>query len=282
MPIFNNYKRLVSAIFLQILLWNSPLAFSKTTTVKHQSQLVIVIDDVGYHQEDFDVFKMPKAVSVAIIPAAPHATARAKKAFQQQRDILIHIPMQPKSDIPIEQGAITVGMNQGKMANLLAISKQKVPNAIGLNNHMGSRATEDQQTMARFMTEFEKLKLDFLDSRTIGDSVAGETAQTLGIKSLDRNVFLDDSDKLADVQRQYNKAIQYARQHGTAIVIGHPRPNTIKVLKKGIKNLPKDIKLVKISSLWKKKKHRNLNLIISILKLCQHKLPRSRLVVYLC
>ena len=67
-------------------------------------------------------------------------------------------------------------------------------------------------------------------------------------------MFLDDSDNLADVQRQFQSAIQYARKHGTAIAIGHPRPNTVSVLKAGIKNLPDDIQLVSMGSLWRNEK----------------------------
>lgn len=50
------------------------------------------------------------------------------------------------------------------------------------------------------------------------------------------------------------KAIQYAGKHGVAIVIGHPRKNTVAVLKAGLGNLPKDIQLVGIGSLWRNEK----------------------------
>ena len=52
---------------------------------------------------------------------------------------------------------------------------------------------------------------------------------------------------------------QYARKHGTAIAIGHPRPNTVAVLKAGIKNLPDDIQLVSMGSLWRNEKSCHLN-----------------------
>lgn len=39
-----------------------------------------------------------------------------------------------------------------------------------------------------------------------------------------------------------------------AIVIGHPRKNTVAVLKAGLGNLPKDIQLVGIGSLWRNEK----------------------------
>ena len=133
-------------------------------------------------------------------------------------------------------------------------AKAIVPNAIGMNNHMGSAATADATLMTYLMTALREQHLFFLDSRTIGKSVAGKIAKEQGVRVLDRHVFLDDSDNLADVQRQFQSAIQYARKHGTAIAIGHPRPNTVAVLKAGIKNLPDDIQLVSMGSLWRNEK----------------------------
>ncbi len=61
----------------------------------YSAKLAIVIDDLGYHpKEDAQILALPQAVSVAIIPAAPHAKARNQQAHQQGRDILIHMPME--------------------------------------------------------------------------------------------------------------------------------------------------------------------------------------------
>ena len=54
--------------------------------------------------------------------------------------------------------------------------------------------------------------------------------------------------------RQFQAAIQYARKHGTAIVIGHPRKNTVAVLQAGLRNLPADIQLVGMGNLWRNEK----------------------------
>ncbi|HHU9763853.1 TPA: divergent polysaccharide deacetylase family protein, partial [Escherichia coli] len=88
----------------------------------------------------------------------------------------------------------------------------------------------------------------------IGKSVAGKIAKEQGVRSLDRHIFLDDSNEFADVQRQFKAAIHYARKHGSAIAIGHPRPNTIAVLQAGLRNLPEDIQLVGMGNLWRNQK----------------------------
>ena len=108
--------------------------------------------------------------------------------------------------------------------------------------------------MTKLMTALRERQLAFLDSRTIGRSVAGKMAKEQGVRTLDRHIFLDDSDAFADVQRQFQAAVQYAQKHGIAIAIGHPRKNTIAVLQAGIANLPADVQLVSMGSLWRNEK----------------------------
>lgn len=220
-----------------------------------QSKLAIVIDDVGYHsKEDAAIFAMPREISVAIIPAAPYARARNQEAKSQGRDILIHMPMQPVSAVKIEDGGLHLGMSAAQVNDRINTAKNIVRDAIGMNNHMGSAATADPQLMTYLMTALQEKHLFFLDSRTIGKSVAGKIAKEQGVRSLDRHIFLDDSNEFADVQRQFKAAIHYARKHGSAIAIGHPRANTIAVLQAGLNNLPEDIQLVGMGNLWRNEK----------------------------
>ncbi|MDO5055053.1 MAG: divergent polysaccharide deacetylase family protein [Pasteurella oralis] len=219
------------------------------------AKLAIVIDDIGYHQkEDAQVYAMPKAVSVAIIPSAPHAQQRNLQAQQQGRDVLIHMPMQPLNQQKIEAGGLTLGLTETEVKQRVKTAKDIVSYAIGMNNHMGSAATSDVDLMTKLMIALREQHLFFLDSRTIGRSVAHKIAKEQGIPSLERHIFLDDSNEYADVQHQFQRAVHYAQKHGAAIAIGHPRKNTVAVLQAGLKNLPADVQLVGIGSLWRNEK----------------------------
>jgi len=243
---------LQSAVKISLIFGTALFSFvSHAQTAK----LAIVIDDIGYHaKEDAAVYAMPQQISVAIIPSAPYAQQRNQQAKAQGRDILIHMPMQAMSNIKIEEGGLLLGMSQYEVTQRVQAAKQIVTHAIGMNNHMGSAATSDTALMTALMRELYKQRLFFLDSRTIGKSVAGKIAKEQGVKSLERHIFLDDSDVFGDVQRQFQLALQYARKHGTAIAIGHPRKNTLAVLHAGLAQLPSDIQLVSIGSLWRNEK----------------------------
>lgn len=147
-------KRLNFNIFLQMFVLFTPLV--------QAAQMAIVIDDVGYRiKEDREILALPKAVSVAIIPVAPYATERAKDAYNQKRDILIHLPMEPKSKQPIEEGGIHIGDNEEKIRKLIHTSRGQVPYAIGLNNHMGSGATSDSATMQHLLKVLKEIRFSF-------------------------------------------------------------------------------------------------------------------------
>ncbi|MFC0950880.1 divergent polysaccharide deacetylase family protein [Pasteurella multocida] len=229
------------------------------------AKLAIVIDDIGYHQkEDAQIYALPKEISVAIIPSAPYARQRNEQAYQQGRDILIHMPMQPLSHQRIEVGGLHVGMRQEDVQQRVQTAKAIVSHAIGMNNHMGSAATADAELMRKLMQELKVQDLFFLDSRTIGRSVAGKIAKEYGVQSLDRHIFLDDKDTYTDVERQFQHAVHYAQKHGTAIAIGHPRKNTVAVLQAGLKHLPDNVQLVGMGSLWRSETGTVLKPLISL------------------
>ncbi|NAS62135.1 hypothetical protein CVE36_10525, partial [Pseudomonas syringae pv. actinidiae] len=92
-------------------------------------------------------------------------------------------------------------------------------------------------------------RLYFLDSMTIGSSQASRAAAGTGIKVLKRKVFLDDTQNVADIRRQFSRAVEIAQRSGYAIAIGHPHPTTIQVLQQMLPTLPADVVLVRPSQL---------------------------------
>lgn len=237
-------------LFAIFMLIQAAMADSMNT-----ARLAIVIDDIGYRQkEDNAIYALPSTITVAIIPSAPFAHQRALQARMQNRDVIIHMPMQPKDGIKIEKGGLTLGLSAEEVAKRVDLAQKILPNAIGMNNHMGSVATSNRLLMTHLMQHLAEKHLFFLDSRTIGSSVAAKVAKQYGVKALERHIFLDASDEYNEVEKQFQQAIRYARKHGLAIMIGHPRKNTISVLYKELAKLPKDIQLVSLGSVWRDEK----------------------------
>ncbi|MRS91837.1 divergent polysaccharide deacetylase family protein [Enterobacteriaceae bacterium RIT714] len=216
----------------------------------YAGKLAIVIDDFGYrpHNEN-QVLVMPSAVSVAVLPNAPHAREMATKAHNSGHEVLIHLPMAPLSKQPLEKDTLRPDMSSDEIERIIRDAYGKVPFAVGLNNHMGSAMTSSLFGMQKVMQALERYNLYFLDSMTIGNSQAMRAAQGTGVKVIKRKVFLDDTQNEADIRFQFNRAVQLARRNGSAIAIGHPHPSTVRVLQQMLPTLPSDITLVRPSSL---------------------------------
>lgn len=216
----------------------------------YAGKLAIVIDDFGYrpHTEN-QVLAMPSAISVAVLPNAPHAHEMATKAHNSGHEVLIHLPMAPLSKQPLEKDTLRPEMSSEEIERIIREAYGKVPYAVGLNNHMGSAMTSSLFGMQKVMQSLARYNLYFLDSMTIGNSQAMRAAQGTGVKVIKRKVFLDDTQNEADIRVQFNRAVQIARRSGWAIAIGHPHPSTVRVLQQMLPTLAADITLVPASSL---------------------------------
>ncbi|WP_279049970.1 divergent polysaccharide deacetylase family protein [Cedecea davisae] len=219
-------------------------------TTAWAGKLSIVIDDFGYRpQQENLVLALPTNVSVAVLPNAPHSREMATKAHNAGHEVLIHLPMAPLSKQPLEKDTLRPDMSSEEIERIIRDAVNKVPYAVGMNNHMGSAMTSSLFGMQKVIQSLEQYNLYFLDSMTIGNSQATRAAAGTQVKVIKRKVFLDDTQNEADIRFQFNRAIQLARKTGSAIAIGHPHPATVRVLQQMIYNLPPDITLVRPSSL---------------------------------
>jgi hypothetical protein len=216
----------------------------------HAGKLSIVIDDFGYRpQQENQVLALPNAISVAVLPNAPHAREMATKAHNGGHEVLIHLPMAPLSKQPLEKDTLRPDMSSDEIDRIVREAVAKVPYAVGLNNHMGSAMTSSLFGMQKVMQTLSHYNFYFLDSMTIGNSQSMRAAVGTNVKVIKRRVFLDDTQNEADIRVQFNRAVQLARRNGSAIAIGHPHPTTVRVLQQMVYNLPPDITLVRPSSL---------------------------------
>lgn len=224
--------------------------------VAHAGKLAIVIDDFGYRPaEEKKVLQMPPEISVAVLPNAPHARDMATKAHQSGHEVLIHLPMAPLSKQPLEKDTLTPEMSSTEIERIIRNAVNNVPYAVGLNNHMGSKMTSSLFGMQKVMQTLNHYNFYFLDSMTIANSQSIPAAQGTKVRVLKRRVFLDDSQDITAIRQQFSRAVKLAQRDGYAIAIGHPHPNTVRVLQQMLPTLPADITLVRPSQLLNEPLH---------------------------
>lgn len=196
-------------------------------------RLAVVLDDAGYSLDSVvQISRLPREVAVAVLPNAPHTREVARALGAQGRELLVHMPMEPLAGHgpgPGE-GAVLVGLEPAEIERRVRHAFDVVPGAVGLNNHMGSRATADGDTMKAVMSALKPQGAYFLDSRTTAESIAERFARAAGVPALRRNVFLDVADEPTAVRGALREALAIARSEGRAVAIGHVQPVTLEVL----------------------------------------------------
>jgi polysaccharide deacetylase 2 family uncharacterized protein YibQ len=99
-------------------------------------------------------------------------------------------------------------------------------------------------------SELKRRGLFFLDSRTTPQTTGFRAAQSVGLKVLERSIFIDNSLAEEDIKRQLEQLMQFSLAKGRAIGIGHPHSSTIKFLKEIVPKMKeKGIELVPLSAM---------------------------------
>lgn len=228
-----NLRRRLAPLLLGLLVM-AGLSTAPASADPVTPRITIVIDDLGYNlPRDRRLLAMPRPLVLAVLPESPHATEYAREARQAGHSVLLHMPMAP-ADGPY---AWHPGMPVDKLRTRLDQALARVPQAIGLNNHMGSRMTVERPAMAWLMHELQQRHLLFLDSRTIAASVAAPEARRIGLASASRDIFLDDKIDARLIAEQYQRGLAMARRKGSAIMIGHPHAATLDLLQRELPRL---------------------------------------------
>ncbi|MDP2714901.1 divergent polysaccharide deacetylase family protein [Rheinheimera sp.] len=213
-------------------------------------RIAIIIDDIGYQKADLQLVDLPFPLTYAVLPHTPYGQRAARQAFQQQKDVMLHMPMEASNGKALGPGALTANMTKQQVQQTLQAALADIPYAIGINNHMGSFYTEQELPMAWTMEYLSKRQLFFVDSLTTSRSKAGKYARQFGVTNLSRHVFLDNEQTETAIGKQFDLLLRIARKRQTAIAIAHPYPETYRFLRQQLPKLQKQgVLLVGISEL---------------------------------
>lgn len=214
--------------------------------------VAIVIDDLGMDvKRSRRVMDLPAPVTLAFLPYAPHVREMAAAGKAKGHELIIHTPMAAMdAKANIGPGGLREGMGAAELQAAFAVMLKSFDGYVGINNHMGSRLTQQTAAMDALMPVLKERGMFFLDSKTTGTSVVAARARAAGVPYAERDVFLDHVDSAAFVAQALQATERRARKYGSAIAIGHPKDHTIAGLKAWIPTLKeKGIELVPVSRL---------------------------------
>lgn len=217
--------------------------FTPNSSVKGRAKLVLIIDDVA----TFEHASMVKSIGLKITPSIFPATKTHPDTPNIARTFefyMIHLPMQAKHFDSPEIGTLTINESFESMHEKIKKIRKDFPRAKYTNNHTGSRFTSDYDAMDKAYRALIEQGFIFVDSKTIAQTAVARAAKKYNQPYISRDIFLDDDPSAAAVRRELVAAVNLAKKRGYAIAIGHPKKNTIAVIKSSKNNILKDVEVV--------------------------------------
>lgn len=217
--------------------------------------VILIIDDLGGDRESVDrLLGIKRPINLAVLPHLPHSHYAARAAYRGGMDVILHLPMEPKYSSGYTaddagEGVLLLGFSIDRMREEIRRNIMAVPNIVGVNNHMGSKFMENEEPVKTVIQELKARNLYFVDSFTTPDSRGYSVARRLGVKTLKRDVFIDQSGRGKEyTMEQLDRLVRIAEKKGIAVGIGHPYPQTIDALAEYMPEIENKVEFMKISS----------------------------------
>lgn len=214
-------------------------------------RLAVVIDDAGRDLDSQRIYEnMGIPLTLAVMPNQVHTREAAASWAAHGMPVIIHQPMESVSGIGMEQKVILSSMSDDAIRQMLKDSFSQVPEAVGMNNHQGSKATTDRRVMDLVMNELGHRGKWFFDSHTNSTTEADKAAASYGVKYVKNDLFVDNSADENDICTMIQEGANRAKKNGTYIIIGHCRPHTAAAFRTMVPKLKaQGIEFIYVSSL---------------------------------
>lgn len=189
--------------------------------------LAIIIDDFGYSGEGTkEILALDIPITAAVMPFSSASSEDAAMVLAAGKEYIVHMPMESltgKKSWVGDKGVFS-SMTADEIKAVAEEAFGILPEAKGMNNHMGSAIMESVDKLTPVFEVLKGRNLFFVDSMTTPDSVAEKAAEDTGITLYRRNVFLDSTDDIEKIKANLLRAGEEAVKNGKAVAIGHVGP----------------------------------------------------------
>jgi uncharacterized protein len=202
-------------------------------------EIYLIIDDAGPNFRQTEAFlEISEPLTIAVLPDYTYTekTALVAQNCHPDKELILHQPMEAiNSKIDPGPGAILLNTPVSDVGRILRDNLAQIPSAMGMNNHMGSRVTQNRELLEATMEFCQTNNLFFIDSFTTPDSIAGLIANEYGVPTVQQQIFLDNDRDVKAIQKQFSKGMRIAAKQGSVVMIGHVwSPETARVIEQMI------------------------------------------------
>lgn len=221
---------------------------SKEIISKKRAKLTIIIDDISHKYQLNQIRALPFKVTPSIFPPSK-MNVNSQKLAIGLKHYMVHLPLQSGSRAMNRfENTLFVSDSSKKIANRVAEIKRLFPTIKFINNHTGSTFSKNYNKSKILYKELMKRGITFVDSRTIQNSKFKKISKEFNRRYYHNSHFIDNRLNVNSILKEIKRGISIARQNGSAIIIGHPHPQTFKALKLAKKYL-KQVSVVYIDEL---------------------------------
>jgi polysaccharide deacetylase 2 family uncharacterized protein YibQ len=213
--------RKISLLCLSICLLQTSINIAAS---QQKADLAIVIDDFGNQMGGTEeMLQLPVTLTVAIMPFMPTTRKDAESAIENGHEVIVHLPMEPIKGKRswLGPGAITTDLSDDEIRKRVIAAIKDVPHAVGMNHHMGSKATADERVMKIVLEVCKQYGLYYLDSKTTDKSVISRLARDMGVPFLENDLFFDHVYTTAHISKQANMLVKKLDESEQLVAIGH-------------------------------------------------------------
>ena len=224
----------------------------KTLLPEEKPRIAIIIDDIGYDRIIAEKFlELDAVITFSILPHSPFQNTISRIAHSKGFETMLHLPMEPKEYPKVKPGpgALLMSMSPDQLLNQLINDLDAVPYIKGVNNHMGSKMTENSDQLYQIFSVLKQRGLFFIDSRTTSKSLCKPSSRLSQIPFAQRDVFIDHIPEPDFIRKQIKMLIRIANKKGRAVGIAHPHIETYEVFREVLPELNKKVRLVPASEI---------------------------------
>lgn len=218
------------------------------TKPRARARVALLVDDIGHGGPSTRrLLGLRFPLNLAILPFYPGSKAALQKGVAEGQDAMLHMPMQPKA----AEGkyfpwmVVHQGLEPAELRRRTAAAIEDLPGIVGINNHMGSEATESWYVMSEVLGVLAARGLFFVDSLTSQRSVAYKTAQKLGVPASRRSYdFLDNEPSREAVEGCIRALARAVKRGEDQVAILHDKPESVAALEAAVPDFrTRDIEL---------------------------------------
>lgn len=216
-------------------------------------RLAVVIDDGGRDLKTQRIYEtMGIPLTLAVMPNQSHTKEAAANWAAAGLPVIIHQPMESVSGEGMETSVLLTSMTAEQMQKVLRDSFSQIPQAVGMNNHQGSKATTHRPTMNVVAKELSARGMWFFDSATNRTTAADAACAAYGVPYVRNELFVDNEADVKAIKEMIRKGATLAKERGQAVIIGHCRPKTAEAFRQMVPELRREgISFVYVSELLK-------------------------------